>query len=80
MNRVLHLKGGPFYAEGRCTRCGKRILDYPAGSVGLEFDRRINEYHDFGVPMGASQGVFWFGADCARVLRQRAQEALRRLA
>lgn len=66
---------GPHYDDGCCIRCGKRLTDDER--VWLELDQRIDEYHDFGgVPDNETQGWFEFGADCAKVLRQRARAAL----
>lgn len=58
-----------------CTACQQML--HPAKVVSLEFDQRINEYHDFGgIPPESNQGGFPFGADCAKKAREKARVKL----
>jgi len=60
--------------ERYCTCCHKALK----GSLTwLEFDRRIDGYHDFGgVPVEESQGLFVFGKTCAKKQEDEARRKL----
>jgi hypothetical protein len=46
--------------------------------VWLELDNRTNLFHAPGtVPVDRSQGLFRFGADCARVVLERGGQCVR---
>jgi hypothetical protein len=48
-----------------CERCGQSLREKP--SVALELNAHTGRYSEPGtVPTHESQGVFFFGADCAR--------------
>lgn len=57
-----------------CTACCRPLR----GKIAwLEFDQRIDAYHDFGdVPDDKSQGWFPFGLTCARKAVARASRVL----
>lgn len=65
-------KGGKF-VPWHCHRCGNPVD--PEKAVVLEEDGRITEFHDFGVPAGASLGFALFGKNCASHLRKRARHS-----
>lgn len=59
--------------ERYCTCCEKPLK----GSLTwLEYDRRIDAYHNLGVPESDSQGLFIFGKTCARKEEERARSLL----
>lgn len=59
----------------RCQRCGK-VLCGGQVSVMLELDQRTNTFTDQPVPREYSQGGFWFGSDCARIVKAEHAAAL----
>lgn len=51
--------------EEHCTKCNKRID--PLKMIMLEYNGKTLKYHKPGdVPENESQGLFPFGADCAK--------------
>lgn len=62
----------------QCDCCGKPLAW--GRTVWLEFDRRIDSFHDYelGVPEDQSQGWFPFGPSCAARLLREAREAAKR--